>query len=205
MENFKKWNFLLLLKWIALNAFMGFLAIVAVQEGYVNLIFSNDVTNISYIILGIFVLCMILLFVKTLQTSLEIKSVDANFSDSKSKKYIGSTEGTRRTLLEGLKSKYYNGTDLIKYLTGLPVTLGLIGTIIGFIIMLHGIPESGAGNAAQAEKLVAILTTGMGAALYTTLTGSVLSIWLQLNYVLLNSGLTELFRKITKNEYSSNG
>ena len=205
MNNLSKMNVLLLLKWIALNSFIGFLAIIAIQEGYVSLILDNDVSNISYMILGIFMLTMALIFAKVCQIGLEIKSIDTDYSNSKSKKYIGDVIGTRRLLMEALRTKYFQGVALMSYLAALPITAGLIGTIVGFIIMFQGIPETGADNAAMASQLTMVLTKGMGVALYTTLAGSIMSIWLQLNNLLMKSGLEEMFRKITKNEYSTDG
>lgn len=67
-------------------------------------------------------------------------------------------------------------TDTAKFIAGKLVKLGLIGTIIGFIIMLDKMSgDFNFSNADDAAGLLAGMAAGMTAALYTTLTGLVCS------------------------------
>lgn len=68
------------------------------------------------------------------------------------------------------------------------VMLGLIGTVLGFIIALAGIDPATAGDPSVVSPMVARLLRGMGVAFYTTLVGSVLSIWLEVNHDILVAG-----------------
>ena len=70
--------------------------------------------------------------------------------------------------------------------------LGLIGTIVGFIIALSGVNQAAVTDAAAIGPMVATLLHGMAMALFKTLVGSVLNVWLMLNYRLLESGAAHL-------------
>jgi len=61
------------------------------------------------------------------------------------------------------------------------VFLGLIGTVIGFMISLSGIDPSTASDPSSAAKMVSTLLSGLGTALGTTLVGAVGSVWLSIN------------------------
>ena len=62
------------------------------------------------------------------------------------------------------------------------VLLGLIGTVLGFIIALSGIEPGAAASVKAIGPMVSNLIRGMSVALYTTLVGAVLNLWLTVNY-----------------------
>lgn len=66
--------------------------------------------------------------------------------------------------------------------------LVLIGTVLGFIIVLDGVDPGRAGDVAEVDRMVATLVDDMGVALNTTLIGAILNIWLMIDYRLLESG-----------------
>lgn len=66
------------------------------------------------------------------------------------------------------------------------VLLGLIGTIIGFILGLSGVDPSAVGNAENVANMVISLLHGMHIAFYTTLVGTVLHFCLNLYNRLLD-------------------
>jgi hypothetical protein len=69
-------------------------------------------------------------------------------------------------------------------------SLGMIGTVIGFIILLGGQDiESLSGQDIESfKKFVTNMSTGLGTALYTTLTGLVCAFLLRLQLMGLESG-----------------
>ena len=73
----------------------------------------------------------------------------------------------------------------VRFIANSLVVLGLIGTVVGFIRALDGVNPSAAGDAAQTTAMVSALVAGMGVALYTTLVGSVLGLWLLMNHWLI--------------------
>ena len=76
--------------------------------------------------------------------------------------------------------------------------LGLIGTVLGFIIALSGVDPDMAGEAENIGPMVSALIAGMSTALVTTLVGGVLNIWLMANYQLLTTGTVRLINTIVE-------
>lgn len=67
------------------------------------------------------------------------------------------------------------------------VLLGLIGTVIGFIMALSGVDPAVAADPKAVQPMIVQLIGGMGVALYTTLVGGVLYLWLSINHRLLSA------------------
>ena len=63
--------------------------------------------------------------------------------------------------------------------------VGLIGTVVGFIIALSGVDPARADDLNATKEMVAILIAGMSTALYTTLLGALANLWLRLVQFLL--------------------
>lgn len=87
--------------------------------------------------------------------------------------------------LMGLWSAYRGDWERVRWIGGLLVMLGLIGTVVGFVMALSGVDPSRAGSVSSISPMVAALLRGMATALYTTLVGSVGYLWLSLNAYLL--------------------
>ncbi|MPY72205.1 MAG: hypothetical protein GEU92_19270 [Alphaproteobacteria bacterium] len=78
---------------------------------------------------------------------------------------------------------------IIRYVANILVLLGLIGTVLGFVIALSAVSAEGSGDVSKVAPMVAKLLVGMSVALYTTLVGTVLHLWLSANYHLLAVGV----------------
>lgn len=85
--------------------------------------------------------------------------------------------------LVGLGFSLKSGVALrtLRWIASALVMLGLIGTVVGFIEALLGVNATTAGDPAAIAPMVAALVSGMGTALYTTLIGATLNLWLLLN------------------------
>ena len=70
--------------------------------------------------------------------------------------------------------------------------------VIGFIISLAGVDPRMTGEASSIAPMVARLIGGMSVALYTTLVGSILNVWLMANYQILNGGAVRLLTSIVE-------
>jgi hypothetical protein len=66
------------------------------------------------------------------------------------------------------------------------VKLGLLGTVVGFIVMAAQLGQSQSFELAEVQKLLQQMTSGMAIALYTTLVGLVANLWLGLQLLLLD-------------------
>ena len=76
--------------------------------------------------------------------------------------------------------------------------LGLIGTVVGFIIALSGIDPANAADVDSITPMIATLIDGMSVALYTTLVGAILNLWLMINYHILASGTVNLITSLVE-------
>ncbi len=75
--------------------------------------------------------------------------------------------------------------------------LGLLGTIIGFILMLAPIAGLDAADRASVKTSMGLMSDGMAVAMYTTLAGLVSSILVQAQYYLLDDATANLFALAT--------
>lgn len=86
---------------------------------------------------------------------------------------------------EYVKSNLYRRTSTTRYICNLLVLLGLLGTVVGFIIALSGVGVEGVSDVTGLSKMISNLVFGMSIALHTTLVGTVLNIWLSINLKIL--------------------
>ena len=71
--------------------------------------------------------------------------------------------------------------------------LGLLGTIIGFIMMLAPIGGLDPENRAAVRSSMSLMSDGMAVAMYTTLVGLAASILLKVQYSILDSATSKIF------------
>jgi hypothetical protein len=71
--------------------------------------------------------------------------------------------------------------------------LGLLGTIIGFIVMLAPIAGLDASDRAMMKSSMGLMSDGMAIAMYTTLAGLVGSILLKVQYYMLDAATARVF------------
>lgn len=69
---------------------------------------------------------------------------------------------------------------------GATLKLGLLGTVVGFIVMASQIGQTASFELDQIQSLLKQMTTGMAIALYTTLVGLIGNLWLGLQLMLLD-------------------
>lgn len=77
-------------------------------------------------------------------------------------------------------------------LAGTLTLLGLVGTVVGFIVALYGVDQAGVADPSAIGKIVATLMHGMGIALYTTLAGAVGYLWVISNVWMLEGGIDRM-------------
>ena len=79
--------------------------------------------------------------------------------------------------------------------------LGLLGTIIGFIIMLAPIAGLDVSDKSTMKSSMGLMSGGMAVAMYTTLAGLVGSILLKIQYYMLDNATAKVFsRAVTLTE-----
>jgi len=192
----------LLLRYALLNVVAFAMLGVAWSQGYVNKVMQADQTYLCVIIFIVFLIGLGICTVKIIQTSIE---TDA----------LKTSEGLRAPAIAGLlvpnqgvhSPKQISGSarlvlahrnSVVRHLGNTLVLLGLIGTVLGFIIALSGVDPDKAGDVSTIAPMVSTLIQGMSTALYTTLVGSVLNVWLMANFQMLSSGTVKLVDDLQK-------
>ena len=197
-----KHKYLLLLRYSLVNAVGLVFILVVYSQGYLNKAIKSDVTNVVVLIIFIFLIGLMLASLKAFWISRELnhayslqKKENSLLNDfiKKSKKLDASS---RSNLISSTRINISVKISNIKFIANILVILGLIGTVIGFIIALSGVDGSVSSNPDEVGKMVASLVQGMSVALYTTLAGSILSVWLNICYQILSNGANRLISRI---------
>jgi hypothetical protein len=100
-------------------------------------------------------------------------------------------------LLRGLADALRGPNQLGSFASDALMKLGLLGTIVGFILMLAPIAGLDAADRVSVKSSMGLMSDGMAVAMYTTLTGLVGSILLQTQYYLLDEATAKLFALAT--------
>ena len=171
-------------------------------QGWVAPVLSADDTGLS---LGIFVIFLGGLGIcahRIWQVSAELEQVQAPrpAPASQTAHYLGEVaerdSGSRSTAASRLKLILSSRIAIILHVANSLVLLGLVGTVVGFIIALSGVDPQSAGDVDAITPMVAELIHGMSVALYTTLVGAVLHLWLKVNYLILSGGAVRLLDRL---------
>lgn len=190
------WDYLLFYRWLALNVTAFAILGVFHMNGMVEPVFLADSSYIVYVITGLFLYGMVLCGYRVWKTSRELNFVKRG-DKGKLKEFADrSRQADRESVKEAFEIKLFARISFVKYISSSLVMLGLLGTVIGFIMVLTNIPANAVGDAAQVGKLVGALTNGMGVALYTTLVGAITNLWLNANYNMLRTGVVNLIAAI---------
>ena len=197
-------EYLLFFRFLILNGCLSALAAAITVQGWVDDMLRTDTLHLVKLIIGVFLLGIGLCSQRIFRLSRELNAAREEHpcKGTRAHEYLQLVRGgdgqRRSTIASLLKMKLASRLEGIRYIANLLVLLGLIGTVIGFIIALSGIDPSRVGNAESIAPMVAGMLQGMAVALYTTLAGSLLNIWLMLNFRLLTSGTTRLFTQIVE-------
>lgn len=96
-------------------------------------------------------------------------------------------------LLRSLADALRGPNQLGAYAGDALMKLGLLGTIVGFIMMLAPIAGLDAADRASVKSSMGLMSDGMAVAMYTTLTGLIGSILVQTQYYMLDKATQRLF------------
>ena len=185
-------EYLLVLRFALLNLFGAAALTAAYTLGYVDLIAAADGTRMVYLIAGVFIIGQVNAGRLVWRTSRELNSEHARVGSMPQHLFalhLLTTEHERERQLSAEIAPVRNTANLL-------VVLGLIGTVLGFIIALGGVDPRTVSDITAIGPMVSTLIRGMSTALYTTLVGAVLNVWLMLNYNLLSGGCVKLLNAI---------
>jgi len=197
-------SYLLALRFATVNLIAFILVAAAWMQGWLSILMVGDTTHLLAAISGVFVIGLVLCTRAIMQVSAELNQARAANPGSSSRTacYLSGITGrdgqSRAILASTLKLKLASRIAPIRHIANSLVILGLIGTVLGFIIALAGVDPETAADVSSIGPMVSTLIDGMSVALYTTLVGSVLNVWLMLDYRILEGGMIRLWTAIVE-------
>jgi len=111
---------------------------------------------------------------------------------------VASSDAEPSTALATLVARAKASNDLGWFLIDVLLKLGLLGTIVGFILMLGSVADTTSLDVNTMQKVLKQMSNGMGTALYTTLAGLVGSMVLGLQYLIVDKGADTLIERILR-------
>ena len=204
-------EYLLLLRFVLFNLCALAVLTVAWANGLIAEVIVADTTQIVVLIAVLFLSGLGLCARRVWQTSIELNAVRSGFPKRGTKvaAYLEQTAAAdgqgRANLAAALRLKLATRIAPVRHVANALILLGLIGTVVGFIIALSGVDPDLASDIAAVGPMVSTLIEGMAVALYTTLTGAVLSIWLMVDYRLLETGTVNLLTQLVERGEASHG
>lgn len=155
-------------------------------------------------IAAVFVFGLLVCALQIWRTNHELNAAgqDAPPSLSRVGRYLADVVGrpaeSRAIRANLLRNRLGNQITIVHQTADSLVFLGLVGTVIGFIVALSGVDPQASAQLDEVASMVATLVAGMSIALYTTLVGAVLHVWLMVNHRLLATGTSNLFNAIVE-------
>lgn len=191
-------RYLLLLRFIVVNATGAALLAAAWVQGWIDAVIRSDDTGLSLAIFCVFLVGLAIAAHKIWRTSYELNEIHSLHPHPSSRvaRYVADVAArdaaSRAIFASSLRLKIFARIAVVRHIAGSLVFLGLIGTVVGFIIALSGVDPDKVGDVAAIGPMVSTLIEGMSVALYTTLVGGVLNIWLSINHNILTTGTVNL-------------
>ena len=197
-------RYLLVLRFVLLNV-VGFALLgAAYVQGLVDRVIVADPTYLCVLIFVVFLGGLGICARKVWQTSRELNSLRGCDAASEPAAVphlaplLGRTAEGRANLAGATRLRLSHRIAIVRNIGNTLVLLGLIGTVLGFIVALSGVDPERAADISAITPMVSTLISGMSTALYTTLVGAVLNIWLMANHQLLASGTVKLIAALVE-------
>src|SRR4051794_5898503 len=211
-----------LLLWMIFTGLTVFAAVVLWRYGYFHLMVASDRTYISSIVVVLYVMTCGHCFWRTRAIAREAdaakrcravltgpdggRALDADASllpaglvaaHIRSLVTKAQTQGQGRIdqtlLLRTLADRLRGSNGFGSFASDTLMKLGLLGSIIGFIVMLAPIAGLDATDRAMMKSSMGLMSDGMAIAMYTTLAGLVGSILLKVQYYMLDAATARVF------------
>jgi hypothetical protein len=194
----------LFLQWLIFFSAITAALIFAWLRGGIHFVISSDPTRITMLLGLLFAIGLGHGARRTWRISRELnvlqdlkdgrssQSADSIVSTYLEKRQGFGDEENPARLDEVLSERARGPQEMGWFLAGLLVKLGLLGTVIGFILMMGSVADLESLDISDAQDLIQRMTRGMGVALVTTLVGLVGSMILGFQYLLIDRGAERL-------------
>ena len=160
------------------------------ERGLVAVVMEGDKSKISMVIASLWIFSSIYWLYLSKVISSERNSFEGmDFSNEKlivSRFFNSLKENENKdVLINAFESEFEKKISYGIIASDIALKLGLLGTIIGFILMLRPIAELNSTSPDDLKIALASMSSGMAVALYTTLTGLIVSTLLRVQFHVL--------------------
>jgi len=195
-------RYLLLVRFALFNVVAAAVLAAVYLQGWLDGVLDAHLAELSGLIFLVFLYGFGLCGIKVWRHSVELNDLKTGTPapDSRAAKYLArigtAAPESRANLVTALRLRLTGRIVVVRNIANALVLLGLIGTVIGFIIALSGVDPQSATQVENVAAMVSTLINGMSVALNTTLVGAVLYVWLIVNYGILTGGAVDLLATI---------
>ncbi len=189
-------RYLLLYRFLIVNIVGAALLGLAGAQGWIARIAEADPTGLVFVIFGVFAVGLALCGYRLFKTSAALNRLEEGGPADLPAAWTRSAPVRPEFRAEALKARLFSRIAVVRQIAAALVVLGLIGTVAGFIIALSGVSAEDAGTLAAVQPMISTLISGMSVALYTTLEGAILGLWLTVNYRMLATGTATLYSEL---------
>jgi hypothetical protein len=192
------------LQFALVNVISLALCAAAWLEGWLDGAFTGASLWPCLLIVAAFVYGLVYCGLSLLRVGRELDDLNAGSprADSRAAWYLaqlGEAGADRRVTVTGLlRLRLAQAPSAVRHIAGILVFMGLVGTVIGFIVALSGVDPQKVPAVDNVAPMVARLINGMSIALYTTLIGSVLHLWLMITQRILAGSALALYQAIVE-------
>jgi hypothetical protein len=165
---------LLIYRFALINTAFAVVAGYAVNEGWAADLYGGDITHLTLAITVLFIVAWI-------WTAREIIAAGTMLNRARRRDPLPATAAMR--------DKDIGKIEWLGECSGWLVGLGLLGTVIGFSIALGSIDKDSLASASGVSTSVQTLMSGMAVAINTTILGTVLGLWNEVNVRMLTTAL----------------
>ena len=202
MTNIEKPNSTGLLRSLLLLVLILFGFWVLNDQGLVAIVLEGDKSHISKAILGLWAIVSVYWIYVSRNIYLEKSILAKNIKSKKIlsiSKYMDSLKKgeDKDFLLKIFEAEYAKKLSYGWMAADISLKLGLLGTVIGFILMLQPISELNNTSPEELKLALSAMSSGMAVALYTTLTGLISSILIRLEFQIASANVATLINELS--------
>lgn len=193
-----------ILRFGAINLAGTALLAAAGARGWLDIVIAADQTGLTFVIFAVFLVGLTVCGVKVWRTGQETAAAKSAHPVRGTWAFLyldtidGRDSGARAIVASTLRLRLADWIAVIRHFANALVLLGLIGTVIGFVIALSGVDPDRVSDVKSISPMVSELLAGMAVALYTTLAGATLNLWLLINHRLLAGATTRLVTSLVE-------
>jgi uncharacterized integral membrane protein len=203
-------------KWVLLMALIAVAAVVSYDYGLLNYLFGADKSKITVLIAVLYVafsghcLWILVELSREYRRALQIKDllatsakvpelprggglIDRYVADViRSREHPSEVEGNAHLLISSLGASFRRRTKIGTYGTDLLYKLGMLGTMVGFVLMLNSMGDLSNFDVDTLRGALQQMIAGMAVSLLTTIAGLIGGILLRLEYNVADALVTDI-------------